>query len=129
MNISGIAAILASLVLGHLTVFQLLLAAGAPVGKLAWGGQHRILPANLRWASLSAIAILVLAIWTVLARSDLVAPGAEWLIVRVLSWIFAGYFTLNVAMNVRSQSRLEKRIMTPVAGIIAACFLLVSLWT
>ena len=42
------AALLTCLVLGALAIFQGLLALGAPLGRFAWGGRHRVLPLSLR---------------------------------------------------------------------------------
>ncbi len=78
MNTAEIAAVIASVLLATLIIFQLLLAAGLPLAAYAWGGQYEdVLPTNLRWASLVAIPILALAAWSVLAGAGLVLPGAE----------------------------------------------------
>lgn len=106
--------------------FQVLLALGLPLGKAAWGGEHRVLPANLRWASLAAVFILALAIWMVLARANLMPPGADPQVVRILAWLFSGYFTLNIAMNLLSKSSFEKLIMTPTAAILVVCYVIVA---
>lgn len=78
MNTAEIAAVIASVLLATLIIFQLLLAAGLPLGAYAWGGQYDgVLPTSLRWASLVAIPILALAAWSVLAGAGLVLLGAE----------------------------------------------------
>jgi hypothetical protein len=126
MSGSEKAAILAVAILGLLVVFQLLMAAGLPLGRAAWGGQHRVLPANLRLGSLAAAGILIFAGWIVLARAGLVAPGDKATAVRVISWVFAVHFTLNTVMNIVSGSPLEQWIMTPTAALLAACFFWVA---
>lgn len=50
--------------LGCLAVFQVLLIAGAPLGRFAWGGQHDVLPARLRIGS--AVSIALYAVFAVL---------------------------------------------------------------
>jgi hypothetical protein len=122
MTTTKIAAIVSIVVLALLMCFQVFLALGLPLGKAAWGGEHRILPVNLRWSSLAAVFILGLASWMVLARAGLVPPGADLLAIKIVTWVFAGYFTLNVVMNLLSKSPLEKLIMTPAAVILALCF-------
>ena len=126
MSICGKAAIIATVVLGLLACFQALLASGLPLGRAAWGGEHRVLPLNLRLGSLAAIGILAVAGWIVLARAGMVAPGAGPKAIRVMTWVFGGYFTLNVVMNVLSKSPPERYIMTPVSVIIVVCFVLVA---
>ena len=102
--------------------FQLLLALGKPMGRAAWGGEHRVLPTNLRWSSLAAVFILALAAWMVLARAGLVLPGANVLAIKILTWVFTGYFLFNTIMNILSKSPLERFIMTPAAVVIVVCF-------
>lgn len=127
MSRQTIAAIVAVCVISLLMVFQVLLAVGLPLGRAAWGGQHRILPAGLRWGSLAAVLLLALAGWIVLARAGLVAPGPGVLWVKVLTWIFAAYFALNTVMNVASKSSIERAAMTPVSAILVVCFVLASI--
>jgi hypothetical protein len=106
--------------------FQVLLAVGIPLGHLAWGGTARRLPTRLRWASLAAALLLALAGWIVLARADVVEPGADPIWVRTSTWMFAGLFALNTAGNLASGSRLERRIMTPLTLTLTVCFALVA---
>jgi len=120
-------ALAAAIVLGLLIYFQLALAAGLPLGRAAWGGHYRVLPARLRWASLGATGLLALAIWIVLARAGLVAPGSERLPVRIAGWIFAAYLAMNTVGNLLSKSPIERAVMTPVSTFLALCFVIVSL--
>ena len=120
-------AILATTMLGAIAVFQVLLAAGLPYGKAAWGGTHRVLPPKLRWASLASLVVLASMAWVVLARSGLVAPGAESAAIRVMIWVFAGFFALNTVGNLASKSVLERSVMTPATLLIVHCFVSVAL--
>lgn len=106
--------------------FQVLLALGAPLGHVAWGGGPPRLPTRLRWASLGAAFILALAGWIVLARADVVEPGPEPPWVRAFTWIFAGLFALNTVGNLASGSSLERRVMTPLTLALTICFTLVA---
>ena len=48
MNTAEIAAVIASVLLATLIIFQLLLAAGLPLGAYAWGGQYEgVLPTRM----------------------------------------------------------------------------------
>ena len=126
MDTVRIAAIVATGVLVLLSCLQVLLVAGLPLGRAAWGGEHRVLPTDLRWGSLAAVFILGLAAWMVLARAGVVPPGAEPLAVRILTWVFTGYFTLNIVMNILSKSPIERSIMMPMSAILVACFVWVA---
>ena len=55
--------------LGVLAIFQIALAAGAPLGKYAWGGEHITLPLNLRLGALSSPSIA--------AAPSLCCPGSS----------------------------------------------------
>jgi hypothetical protein len=122
-------AIAAAIVLGLLVVFQLLLAAGLPLGRAAGRGKYRVLPSSLRWASLAAAGVLGLAAWVVLVRAAVVAAGPEQIAIRAGTWVFAGFFFLNAAGNVTSQSRVERYGMTLVVQFLGVSFTVVALST
>ena len=122
MSTQQIAAWVGTAILVALIIFQILLALGLPLGKAAWGGQHRVLPSNLRLGSLAAVGILAIAAWILLARAGLVPPGAEPLVVKIVAWVFASYFALNVLMNLFSKSPVERAIMTPVSALLFASY-------
>jgi hypothetical protein len=100
--------------------FQTGLAAGAPWGAAAWGGQHTHLPAGMRAAS--AVSVLVLA---ALASAVLrfggwrvpVAPPAGWL--RATVWAVTGFAVLNTLANLASRSATEREIMAPATVVLA----------
>jgi hypothetical protein len=127
MNVPVLAAYIAAVILGLVIVLQVLLAAGLPLGRMAWGGKHRVLPAKLRLSSLFAIVILAVAGWVVLARAGLVQPGPETGIVRIMIWVYGAYFALNTLGNLTSKSDLERRVMSPATIVLSLCFLLVAL--
>jgi hypothetical protein len=120
-------AIAAALVLVVLMLFQLLLAAGLPLGRAAWRGRYRVLPSRLRWASVAAVGVLGLAAWVVLARAGVVAPGPEQIAIRAATWIFSGFFFLNALGNITSESKVERYVMTPIVSFLGVCFTVVAL--
>lgn len=98
---------------GALVGFQLALAAGAPLGRLAWGGQHEgILPPQLRAAS----AASALAWSGALVASSTTDYSPALARVRTAYAIVAGVGTV---MNAVSPSRPERLLWTPVAGALA----------
>lgn len=121
------AALLFSAVIGLLGAFQLALAAGAPWGRLAWGGAHDCLPGALRIGSVVSILIYALFAIMVLERASLIAvlPSAE--IARIGVWAIAGYMGLGVVMNAVSRSIPERLIMTPVAVVLCITAAIVAL--
>jgi hypothetical protein len=119
-------AVLGAMMLLAISLFQLALAAGVPWGVAAWGGEHRILPLKLRIGSVAAAVILICAAVVILARADLVSPGANSTFVRVASWALAAFLALNTVGNLSSNSRVEQVVMTPAAAMLAICFAIVA---
>lgn len=115
MPLPEIAAILFCCVLGLLAVFQAALAAGAPLGHFAWGGQQERLSSRLRIGSVVAIAIYALFALIALERAGLVRAMPHPSVAGIGMWIIVGYMALGVIMNAASRSRLERYTMTPVA--------------
>jgi hypothetical protein len=120
------AAIALTVILAVLAVFQLALALGAPLGRFAWGGQHRVLPTKLRIGSL--VSILVYAVIALLAldRVDLidVVPDP---VSTVGMWVVFAYFVLGIPLNAISRSKPERYTMTPVVAVLAVLSLVVAL--
>ncbi len=114
------AAVVAVVLIGALTVFQVALALGAPAGAAAWGGSHPgVLPTHLRVASgvvgvfvYPAIALLILDSGGVIDIGWVVSP---WLL-----WGLAGFFLLGTLANAASRSKVE-RIWAPVSLAVAVC--------
>jgi len=111
------AALAACLILGALSVFQVLLACRLPLGRFAWGGQHDVLPARLRVGRVLAVAAYLVFGWVIAAHAGLL--GADNGVVRAMTWAIAGYFLLGAGANLASRSRPERVLMTPLA--VALC--------
>jgi hypothetical protein len=115
-----------TVVLLLLAVFQLALACGAPLGRVAWGGQHRVLPPRLRVGS--AVSILIYALIDVIAWDRVGAidvfpePFSE-----VAMWVVFAYFALGILMNAISRSKPERFTMVPVTIVLAGLSLLIAL--
>ena len=112
-------AVALTVVLALLGVFQLALVFGAPLGRFAWGGQHRVLPARLRVGS--AVSILIYALIAVIAWDRVGAidvfpePFSE-----VAMWVIFAYFVLGILVNAVSRSKPERYTMVPVSIVLAA---------
>ena len=125
MTIAGLVAVA---LIGVLIAFQLALAAGAPLGVAAWGGQHPgVLPTPLRIAS----AFAGLVVYPIMAAVILAATGiigADWFPfdLDVAMWVLAGFFALGVLANAISKSPPE-RIWSLVSGVLAVCCAVIAL--
>jgi hypothetical protein len=94
--------------LGGLAVFQVLLIAGAPLGRFAWGGQNVVVPPRLRMGS--AVSVALYAVFAVLmvqaAGAFSVLPDGA---AAVGIWVLAGYFVLGVAESARLVAAVTSR--------------------
>ncbi|RFU22808.1 hypothetical protein [Geodermatophilus marinus] len=121
-----VAAVVATALLVALAALQVALAAGAPLGRLAWGGHHRVLPTRLRVGSAVSVLLYALFAWLVWRAAGIAArPGEE--PGGVAIWALTVYFAVGVVANAASRSRPERAVMTPVAAVLAACCLVVAL--
>lgn len=120
-------AIVATIILAGLGIFQLTLALGVPLGRYAWGGQHKgVLPAKLRIGSV--ISIILYALFAIVALDkagaiDILNDG----VVDLAMWVIAGYLFVGVVMNGISRSKHERYTMTPIVTVLAVLFLAVAL--
>ena len=96
------------------------------MGHFAWGGQHRVLPRNLRVGSLVAIGLYAIFAAIILQRAGLVAwfpaPVAD-----IGIWVVLAYLVVGVPMNAVSRSLQERYTMTPVVTVLALLVLIVAM--
>jgi hypothetical protein len=113
-------------VLAVLACFQIALAAGAPLGRLAWGGQHRILAGRQRVGSVASVAVYALIATVTLDRAgniDVVSDSVS----RIAMWVVFAFFALSIIGNGLSRSPLERSVMVPTTVLLALLALLVAL--
>jgi hypothetical protein len=141
-----VALVIALAILVSLTAFQISLAAGAPLGRFAWGGQHRVLPANLRRSSVIAVLLYGVFALILLERSgaiNLVRSTADSTFINntlmdstfidstlaehIVAWVLVAYLVLATVMNLASKSRSEKVVMTPVSAGLLVCAVVIAL--
>ncbi|BDV31427.1 hypothetical protein [Microbacterium terricola] len=121
-----IAVVVATVLLAALALLQTLVAAGRPLGRFVWGGQHRVLPTRLRIGS--AVSVVLYAAFAALLWSGAgLLPGGDTIFVDVALWVLCGYFVLGTVMNAISRSRAERATMTPACAVLALATLVIAL--
>ncbi len=112
--------------LGLLTLLQIGLILGAPLGAFAWGGQHRVLPARLRFGSAVSIVVyglIVVIAWDRVGAIDMFPhPFSE-----VAMWVIFAYFVLGIGMNAISRSKPERYTMVPMSAALAGLSFLIAM--
>ncbi|GAA2041963.1 hypothetical protein GCM10009819_30210 [Agromyces tropicus] len=126
MPAAAVAALVLTAILGALAIFQLALALGAPIGRFAWGGQHRVLPARLRVGSAVSIAVYAVIATIALDRAGVIDVVPDPVAV-VGMWVVFACFVLGIPLNAVSRSRAERVTMTPIVTVLALLSLVVAL--
>lgn len=122
-----LASLAACAILTGLAIFQIALIFGAPIGKYAWGGQHIVLPPSLRVGSVISVVLYIIFAVFILAKANLTPSPFSGDVLTIGMWVLTGYFILGIIMNGISRSKPEKKLMTPVATLLAVLFLVVSI--
>ncbi len=107
--------------------FQVALAAGAPWGKVAWGGKYPgTLPRHMRIMSLVSILVLLLLGFILSVRAGLMFP--EWhRVSRSAVWVVVAYCALGVIANAATPSKWERIIWLPVVFLMLVCSTMIAL--
>jgi hypothetical protein len=121
----GVAAIAASSGFLAIAIFQVALAAGAPLGRAAWGGTNAgQLPTSLRVGSAIAVGVWTLAAAIVAGRAGIVATPFAPAFLQRGAWVLVALTLVGALMNVASPSPWERFMWAPVTLILAGlCFL------
>lgn len=121
------AAVVVWVLLASLTVFQIALILGAPLGRFAWGGAFTVLPTRLRVGSAVSVLLYLVFAWVVAGSVTLRSDSANDGVTDLGIWILTAYFAVGTAMNAVTRSRPERLVMTPVALLLAVSCLAIAL--
>ncbi len=109
-----------SFIFAGAAVFYILLTLGLPYGEFAMGGKHRIMPSQMRVACAVSVVIQLLVILYLLQAGHVISIGLPF--DRGVCYFFAVYLILNTVMNLLSDSKKERLVMTPLSLVTAICF-------
>ena len=115
-------AILGAVIFGVIATMTILVACGLPLGEFTMGGQHKILPKNLRVAAVISVAIQIFAMIIILQAGGFIPLWFSFKVTKYICFFFAAYLSLNTIMNMISKSRKERFVMTPLSLIAGICF-------
>ncbi|MQR94296.1 hypothetical protein [Fictibacillus phosphorivorans] len=118
--------IIVAIMFVSISVFQVLLSLGYPLGEFAMGGFYKVLPKKLRIMSMINAIILLFMSVVFLKHTD-VLYGFDFLPTNTLVWIITIFLGINTITNLLSQSKKEKRMMTPFSSIAFLLCLFITL--
>ena len=121
-----LAAVTAAIGFVAIAIFELALAAGAPLGHAAWGGAHAHLSTAQRIASAVAVLVWTAAALIVLGRAGLWSAGKRARLFRRGTWFLAGVSVIAALTNFASHSHYENLIFGPIAVILAVLCTIVA---
>lgn len=119
-------AIIAAVIFTIISIINLLLIFGAPLGEFTMGGQYKVLPKNLRMIAGFSLILQVFAIVIVLQAGGFLPLWFSTKITKIICRVFAAYLSVNTIMNFISGSKKEKYIITPLSIVAAVCFWLTA---
>lgn len=114
--------ILGAVIFGVIATMTVLVACGLPFGEFTMGGQHKILPKNLRVAAVISMAIQIFAMIIILQAGGFISLWFSFKVTKYICFFFAAYLSLNTIVNMISKSRKERFVMTPLSLIARICF-------
>lgn len=128
MDIFAIAAWTQIVTLVIVSLFQLSLVLGAPMGEYAFGGTHKgKLPIGFRIASAVSMVIYLGISGHVSAQLGLVQKLLPSALNDAANWTIFGLFVLSLIMNAASRSKKERDLWVPVALLLAIASFIVAI--
>jgi hypothetical protein len=114
-------------VLAALALLQAALIAGAPLGRLAWGGNDVVLPPAKRVASAVSVLLYAAFGYVAVAKAQFAGAAEVPAAISIAIGVIAGYLALGIPMNAISRSRPERLTMTPVSAVLAGLAITLAL--
>lgn len=114
--------IVAAVLFGIISVINVFVTLGFPLGEFTMGGRYKVLPPKLRMVAGLSIPIQIFALVIVLQAGRHIPLWFSEKTTQVICYVFAGFFVLNAIGNLCSYSKKEKYVMSPLALIAAICF-------
>jgi hypothetical protein len=114
-------AIIGAFLFAIVAVMTVLVACGAPLGEFTMGGKYKVLPKQLRIVAVISFLIQIFAIIVILQAGGILTLWFSEKTTKNLCIFFALYLSLNILMNLFSNSKKEKYFATPLS-VVAAIF-------
>lgn len=117
-----VSSITGALLLLAVAVMEILLIFGLPLGEFTMGGRYKVLPPMYRMFAASSVILQLFGAAMILQGGGLMNMWFAGKVIKIICFVFAGFFAVNTVMNIISPSKKEKYVMTPLAAVEACCF-------
>ena len=117
-----VSSITGAVLLLAVAVMEILLIFGLPLGEFTMGGRYKVLPPMYRMFAASSVILQLFGAAMILQGGGLMNMWFAGKAVKIICFVFAGFFAVNTVMNIISPSKKEKYVMTPLAAVEACCF-------
>ena len=120
--LSTVSSIIGAVLLLAVAVMEILLIFGLPLGEFTMGGRYKVLPPMYRMFAASSVILQFFGAAMILQGGGLMNMWFAGKVIKIICFVFAGFFAVNTVMNIISPSKKEKYVMTPLAAVEACCF-------
>ena len=117
-----VSSITGAVLLLAVAVMEILLIIGLPLGEFTMGGRYKVLPPMYRMFAASSVILQFFGAAMILQGGGLMNMWFAGKVIKIICFVFAGFFAVNTVMNIISPSKKEKYVMTPLAAVEACCF-------
>ena len=117
-----VSSITGAVLLLAVAVMEILLIFGLPLGEFTMGGRYKVLPPMYRMFAVSSVILQLFGAAMILQGGGLMNMWFAGKVIKIICFVFAGFFAVNTVMNIISPSKKEKYVMTPLAAVEACCF-------
>lgn len=117
-----VSSITGAVLLLAVAVMEILLIFGLPLGEFTMGGRYKVLPPMYRMFAASSVILQLFGAAMILQGGGLMNMWFAGKVIKIICFVFTGFFAVNTVMNIISPSKKEKYVMTPLAAVEACCF-------
>lgn len=117
-----VSSITGAVLLLAVAVMEILLIFGLPLGEFTMGGRYKVLPPMYRMFAASSVILQLFGAAMILQDGGLMNMWFAGKVIKIICFVFAGFFAVNTVMNIISPSKKEKYVMTPLAAVETCCF-------
>ena len=110
------------------SLFQLALTLGAPMGEYTMGGKNvGRLPSKLRLGSAISMIVNLAIAGHYLAQTGLLTPLLPADLNQIANWSLVAFTALGLVLNSISRSKKERKLWVPVLVLAVICSVIVAL--